>query len=293
MFASDNIANRTTGQETARQPLAAVGAVPLGSHAFRAQWPIFALPQQTANEAKPGDAQGNTHSTPGSRLRRFLSPQRVRVGLPNPLERKGPRSGPLTGLPHDIVSDPSGSGAGIQGVRQDGVGPHEMGDVYEGEDFLPDRVPLHGEAGDHVSPDIVDHVQSVHSEEHYALRSVRASFPGIRVSPIPEARSVVITAQGVPTELILPGRTVMFRVTWSGMYAGEDLIVSFIGSSGGSTIAIAANGSPGTLDGLVLNPDPSSYFYAKGKLALSCMVPQGSLQFVDPTLVNVQCYLNN
>ena len=293
MFASDNISGVAAGPEHAgatSQLQRGLGA-PGGSHEFRAQFPVIRFPTARALSEEP--AQRNQRGQ--ARLRMWHAPEFIRRVLPSVVERRSPLHGPLTGQPNDRELDPEGRGVvrGIPGTPQYGVGMRNAHDHADVLDYDPQPVAGVTEDLRDLAPDITRHVQSPHSEEHETLRSVRASFPGISVSPIPQTRAIILAAAGAPVELPLPSGAVLTRITWSGMTAGVDLLISFSGGVNATLTQAAGNGSPDALAGLILNPDFTSYYYTLGKLALSAMVPQGSLNFVNPCVVNVQCYLNN
>lgn len=261
-----------------------------GQHAFRAQWPILRFPPQPALSVEPGTSTAGAR--PAEVLRSAYAPGWIRRIIPSLIERRGPEHGPLTGQPHEVRADPEGRGVMIAGVHPHAVGARNAGDIlingFE-KDVL--SVPVTGETFDDHAPDVLDHVQSTASEPHLALRSARASYPGLQVVPVPQTRAVVITTKNLPVEIPLPSGTVFFYISWSGRGAGNDLIVSMIGGLGGIGAAgVSANYD--TLDGMFINPAEGQRFYAKGKQAITVMVPNSS-GLVAPFFVSIECYLNN
>ena len=289
-FANDRIGGAGRGQDAARVGLLDMGIVTPGqSHSLRTQWPVLRLPSRPADA--PAPARGGTLI---GRLLRYATPQPTRVNTGNAVELRAPADGPLTGMPHDPMADPDGRGVLIQGVRHDAVGAREVGDTLQSMDFgVTERAADVGELlADGVAPDVLQYVQSTDSEEHAALRSARASYPGLAVSPIPQARSIVLTGASTPAELRFPSGAVLARITWSGMFSGQDLVISFTGGAL-ATFNAAANTDPTILSQLILNPDHTRYFYVKGVTSLSAMVPVGVAAFVNPTIVNAQFYVQN
>lgn len=261
-----------------------------GQHEFRAQYPVLRFPSNPAVSHEPGT------STAGARpvevLRNQYAPQWIRKIIPSLLERRSPEHGALTGQLHEVRADPEGRGVLIAGVHPHAVGARNAGDVlingFE-RDIL--SVPQDGETGDGVSPDVLDHVQSTASDPHFALRSARASYPGLQVVPVPQTRATIITAKNLPVEIPLPSGTVFFYISWSGRSAGNDLIVSMIGGLGGVG-ALASASNFDTLDGVFINPAEGQRFFAQGRQAITVMVPNGS-NLVSPFFVSIECYLNN
>lgn len=264
-----------------------------GQHEFRAQYPILRFPPRPALSEAP--ASSNFGARPLEVLRQ-KAPGWIRKVIPSLIERRSPEGGPLTGQVSEVRADPEGRGVLIAGVHQHAVGARNAGDVLI-NGFERDIIPVPGtgeprnDDNDNVAPDVLDHVQSTASDPHFGLRSARASYPGLQVIPVPQTRAAIITAKNLPVEIPLPSGTVFFYVSWSGRYAGADLIVSMIGGLGGVG-ALAANANFDTLDGMFINPAEGQRFYSKGKQAITVMVPNSS-PLIAPFFVSVECYLNN
>jgi hypothetical protein len=294
MYCNENVGGGGRGIQHCAQSQAQMDIGPPGqSHQARTQWPVLTFPMIAPNDETPGDGAGVDRKEEPRRGRIF---ETIRRMLPDRTLRRGPQWGPLTGQPHDVVSDPEGRGINIRGAHTSSVGHKNSGDtLMDGHEVDIVGVPARGETQGNVAPDIVARVQSEDSEPAGTLRSAVASYPGLNVSPVTQSRMVVVPALSTPTEIRLPSGTVFFRVSWSGRYWGTDLLVSTTGaatSGTGSVFTAAQNGDPDALAGLFINPAAEQNIYAKGKQAISVMVPAGS-GFPVPCLVSVECYLNN
>lgn len=295
MFCNEVTGSRDNGQiDPSRVPLASFGLGPEGQHKPRLGWPVLTFPSVPALSPTPGDQTGSGAQPTNPTGRAAWFPDIVRRIIPSLIERRGPQHGPLTGSLSDVNHDPEGRGIHIEPVQQEAVGMRNAGDIMTNGrdvDILP--VADSGANFDNVAPDLSESVQTPHSNEHVSLRSARASYPGINISPVPQTRTVIIAATNTNTEIPIPSGAVFFRISWSGRYSGVDLLCSMNGGVN-ATFNVADNNALGSHDGLFVNPNPDANIYCKGKLAITVMVPASTaVPAVFPVFVSIECYCNN
>jgi hypothetical protein len=283
------------GPEGVRTPLREMRLDQFGGQgAPQFQHPVLRFPMLSPNEEGAG-------GEPGSRrgILNFLS--RFSTGVrplttPSIAESfSGRLSGQPTALDPDGDGDVDQTGAGITTVKNYGVDSASMGPSTrqwgDGSDGIAEAIRNQSDIGSNVDS-ITDAIQSWDSEQHRALRSVRAAFTNLSISPLPQTRTLVILAPDAPFDLILPDNAVLVRWAWSGMFAGVDLFISTNGQAVSPKIANSSNQALYDGGG-ILNPDAGTWYYTKGKKAYSCMMLSSGPLTANPFLVNAQVYCQN
>lgn len=301
MFASDGIHQigsstaLAVGPEQCRAPVAElIGGLAQPGPAFQTNvltYPLLERPSENPVGGAPDSVRPRQHTAdagkgPG------LQVQPTRRSIPTPAERRSWRGGPLTGLLFDRKHDPEQRGIAYEQMEGQAVSAPGMQPLPDGSAYFDDttQTVIHPDPGN--DDDVAKHIQSVaHSEPAIMLRSVRHAFPTLNIAPVPFGRCVAIAIQDTPTEITFPDGAVLARITWSGQASGADLMVSFVGAV--APVTVANTGSNASYDGTLLNPDTETYYYVKGKKSVSVMVPSSSIDFAIPTVVSVQCYVNN
>lgn len=279
-FASDAPVGQGLGQHRGPQPVTLALGHRHAPVAPGASPPLFGVPVLLASPQKAADhpAEGKEPNARGFWPWR-RGPQPVRHSIPDAMESRHYRDGPLAGSPFHPATDPEGWGILTE--------PAQMR-------LDPDKgvQPVSNGSPEGTWDDITTQIQAGPSEEFLTLRALRTSFPHIQVVPAPQCRSCVIDAAGKWYTLVLPDGAVVARFAWSGMRVGVDLLFSFAGGDFAAPAAPNPN-NPGEYDGIGLNPLPDAFYYVKSRNSISFMVPATSLQSAFPCIVNAQCYVNN
>lgn len=292
-FASERVGSAGAGPRDTSSPagltsfLQLGAGAPHGSHEPRAQGLSVRFPTARALSVKPGDAPGSKST---EALRRFNPFAAIRRTIYTPTDPQSTSGvfGQNTGQGNDWQNDPEGRGM-VRGVHGEAVGDRNVGDIVNAMEFTIQQSPEQSEAGAPMGPDLSTQHSDPINNDFSSTLVARSSFPGIKISPIPEAECRILTVISTPVEFNIPTAAVLMRVTWSAMNAGQDLMISFDGGAL-ATFNAAGNNSPATYRGLILNPDPNSFYLVRNKRAFSCMVPISGVAFVNPTIVSAQFY---
>lgn len=278
--------------EMARPPLAG-GGVDLTNHwngfHFLSQWPVMIMPPWgdkemgyniPPHESGPGLAIGDDrHISFRHRMMEY-----VRKGFQDTFTSRGPELGPLTGLPYDPLSDGEMTGTLIEPVSLKRVSPGSRMALINSVDGRIDPLQNVGQPDMAPVDNIVEQSQRWGGELSAEYSGVYADFPNVKVTPLPQTRSLFLVTASTPLELSIPDGAVLARFTWSPSTA--DLWLCMSGQAFIPTSAIqSANLQTGN-DGVILNPDQTAYYPVRRKRQIS---------FVSSTpnvIVNGQFFLN-
>lgn len=283
------------GEENAGVPLLMSGGNLHGhheSHAFHAQAPVVIMP---AWGNRPGDQRNPHEAAPGGMVgvdrgelarKQWNNPIRVAKALYDRFTKRTHVDGPLTGSAYTYADDPEQTGTMIPPVQLGAADTFSQGtDVFAADSMVVTRVPDTGANGEPLQQDILEHVQSRNSAKFQALRSLVASYTNMRVIPIPQTRTIVLTLANTALDMTIPDSAVTMRVTWSNSQA-TSLFMSF-GGLAAQPGANTGDNIQSQNDGLIINPDQSANYFVKGKKQVSF------LSTAPGVFVNAQFYMNN
>lgn len=274
-----------SGIEGVRTPLAHAHVIPEhGNHRahFATQIPVKRSPRQDSSDLAPGVGAIAPGSDSRDTKRFWKSPQPVRYRHWRTLFEKYARR--LTG------AHPAGErGEGIEANPQLGIlsGQGDAQRLYnddagaDGNGIEPQPIG-HSPAGS-TTDDITALLQSARSEPHEALKSTRANFPFVEIMQLPPHTRTIPLVANTASEIIFPDGAVLVRIVAP---AGVDVWYS---RQGAARIPQAGDMGAGNVslqsEGMILNLDPTKYYYAKSLRGLSAIAAVN-------TFVNVQAYEN-
>jgi hypothetical protein len=254
---------RKSGIERCRVPLVDAGLTHVQDvQRPRLQRPVFSWRFLEMLRQQPGK-QPNQERKPDPTVL-APEPQRQKAGK----DRFEGDDDYLTGSPFLPKIDREGWGTYIEPADPTAIGKDYTQDTVLNDDMAPQPAindPLTGIANDTAI------LTGNTGPEARMLHAVRMAYPGIKIAQLPTSTRTVPLTANQAAEIMLPPNAVLVRFAISGA-AANDYWVSLNGNARIPQTTDMGSGNESVLsEGLLLNPDPTLFYYCKGRRQVSAI----------------------